>query len=427
MKIAILTNFQDWNPGYSLTGIVKDQCIMLKKFGHEVHVFTCESYNPSYGEPEATIHSVIPFGHLIDYTTIKDLSADHTLLAEATADVIEKEFSEIGIDFAFTHDLIFTGWNLPYALSIKKVTRRIPELCWLHWIHSVPSGNRDWWKIGDYGPQHRIAFPNKTDKRKVAEQFQGLEEAVRVVPHIKDLRTWYDFSEETIAFLKDYPKVMQSDFVQIYPASTDRLSAKRVDIVLQIFSQLKARGFSVCLVIANQWATGKARREDIKVYDEYAKALHLELGDEFIFTSEWKGKEDYTTGIPHRMLRELQLCSNLFIFPTREESFGLVGPEAALGGAFMVLNKNLMMMSEVFGNNGIYFDFGSYDHEQKYENVKKFYYDLGTIIIGRCWQDESFRTRTWCRQMYNYDWLYINVYEPIFGEAKLWIKDSLGR
>lgn len=425
MKIAILTNFQDFNPGYSLTGIVKDQCIMLKKYGHEVHVFTCESYNPSYGEPQAIIHNSIPFGHLVDYTTESELILEHKELAKKTADVLVKEFSEVGIDFVFTHDLIFTGWNLPYALGIREASRRIPELRWLHWVHSVPSAGKDWWDINKYGLQHRIAFPNKTDKRRVAEQFKGLEEQVRVVPHIKDLRTWYEFSDETEQFINDYPGVMQADFVQVYPASTDRLSSKRVDVVLQIFSRLKGRGFSVCLVVANQWATGKARKEDVTAYERLAEELRLEVGREFIFTSEWK--ESLATGISHRMLRELQLCSNLFIFPTREESFGLVGPEAALGGAFMVLNKNLMMMAEIFGNNGIYFDFGSFDHNQNYDDVKKWYYDLGTIIIGRCLQNEGFCTRTWCRQMYNYDWLYINVYEPIFGESKLWIKDSLGR
>ncbi|GAG48967.1 unnamed protein product, partial [marine sediment metagenome] len=93
-----------------------------------------------------------------------------------------------------------------------------------------------------YGPNHKIVFPNNTERLRVAEQFQGTIDDIRVVPHIKDLRTWYDFDKETLRFIDDFPGVMNADYVQVYPASTDRLGAKRVDAVAGIFGQLKSRG-----------------------------------------------------------------------------------------------------------------------------------------------------------------------------------------
>ena len=44
---------------------------------------------------------------------------------------------------------------------------------------------------------------------------------LRVIPHIKDLRSWYDFDDESCEFIKEYPAVMQADIVQIYPAGAE--------------------------------------------------------------------------------------------------------------------------------------------------------------------------------------------------------------
>lgn len=420
-NVAILTNFMDFNPGYSLTGIVNDQAIMLDKYDHTVHLFVNEQYNPKYDIPiPVTYHKVVPFTHLKDYRKEGELTADHKQYSNNVKMMLVDKFKELGIDYAFSHDWIFTGWNLPYAEGIRKASPELPDIRWFHWIHSVPSIMSDWWQIKRYGPNHKIIFPNQTERIRVAEQYRGDIDDVRVIPHIKDLRTWYEFDEETCRFIDDFPGVMQADFIQVYPASTDRLSAKRVDAVIGVFGQIKKRGHSVCLVVANQWATGRQRKEDVEKYYKIAKTAGLERDHDFIFTSEWT--EEYATGIPRKILRELQLCSNLFIYPTREESFGLVGPEAALAGPLVCLNRSLTMMYEVFGHEGLYFEFGSHHTNFEPPEIQAYYRDLATIILGRISQNESVLTKSYCRKTYNFDALYLNVYEPLMSEAKLWGK-----
>lgn len=430
-NIAILTNFQDLHPGYSLSGIVHDQAIMLDRFGHKVYFYTCETYNDEYDiDMPAEPVRKIPFVNLIDYQTEKDFTPEHEKYSDKLKEVLIAEFRQKNIEFAFSHDWIFTGWNLPYSLAIRKANPHLIKTSWLHWVHSVPADvrfphGRDWWDIRRYGPNHKIVFPNSTERTRVAEQFKGHIQDIRIIPHIKDLRTLFDFDPETWRFIDDFPGMMQADIVQVYPASTDRLHAKQVQHVMGIFGAMKQRGFSVFLAIANQWY-GRPHEQKISDYHEIAKHFGLRKDEDYVFTSEWD--KQYGVGIPKRILKEMYLCSNIFIYPTVEESFGLVGPEAALAGNFMVINKSLSMMFEVFGNTGLYLDFGSHHNIFNPANVgtgmswDTYLDNVATVIIGRLAENEAYQSRTWCRKVYNMDNLYLHRYEPIMGESKTWGK-----
>ena len=414
MKIAILTNFAEINPWHSLSGIVEDQAEMLADHGHEVEVFVQEGFSSTEAP---NCFPVIPRVALTDYESRQEVSREHQEYAEKLADLLVMSLSDV--DFALTHDWVFTGWNLPYALAVRRASPRLPGLKWLHWIHSIPTFGRDWWRIREYGPGHRLVYPNESDRVRVAEQYQGGLEHVTAIPHIKDPRTWFGFSAETNDFIRRFPAALQADVVQVLPASSDRLSAKRVEEVIKIFGRFKARGQSVGLVVANQWMAGRDFREVLGPYIDLAEAEGLTPGVDFIFTSEL-GPE-YENGISRRMLRELWCLANLFIFPTREETFGLVVPEAAAAGMLPVFNRSLTMQMEIAGGHesAVWMEFGSFERRVRYPNKDEWLDSAAGLIYAEMQRDRAVRLKTFCRQRYNRDAIYRRHYQPILAEKMI--------
>lgn len=421
MKIAILTSFGEFLPGYSLSGIVLDQVQMFLDYGHEVHLFVHDRFTRKDTKiPEGLIiEKLVPFAHLEDYSSMLTISPDHLNIIKSTFDMLRTELA--GYDAVLDHDWLFTGWNLPYGLGLLEASHYFPNTPFLHWIHSVPTGHKNWWDIRlyqKYNRKHKVVFPNATDRVLIAEQYRADVEDIRVIPHIKDLRSWFDFNPVTRQFIKDFPAIMQNEIVQIYPASGDRLEAKRVREVIKMFGAIKKMGKSVALAIVNQWSTTQEHHDNVEKYMAVGEAVGLVPG-ELIFTSEWK--EEYQVGLPPWILRELMMLGNLFFFPTKEESFGLVLPEAALAsGALCVINRSLDNQQEISGNRTLAFEFGSHYRLSQPKDPELWLKGVAQRVIGRYQQNEALRTRTFMRQQYNWNNIYENYYLPIFSESALW-------
>jgi hypothetical protein len=105
----------------------------------------------------------------------------------------------------------------------------------------------------------------------------------------------------------------------------------------------------------------------------------------------------------------------LFIFGSKEESFGLVVPEAALAGNYLVLNANLLNQREITRDKALYVEFGSHEIDFKVPS-ERYWEDVAKIIVARMNENESIQTRTVCRQMYNWNEVYRKFYAPYMEE-----------
>jgi len=424
MKIAILTNFRSFNDAYSLTHVVRNQVIAMLRYGHDVTLFVREDCDTSWSleapyaqalEDSFVIRNVIPKFDPKPYVTQTDLSEEHQKFAESLSELLLATLSEF--DVIFTHDWILTSPNMPLAEALRLYSQDAIRRPCLHWIHSIPVIPFDWWDIKRYGPNHKVIYPNRTDRDKVSVLFGGDNSDVRVIPHIIDLRTHFDFLPETWAIVDSLPALNTASFVQIYPAAAERLSDKGVKQLLYTFKSIKKKGFSVCCLIVDSWA-GWGSREDSDQYMRIAERNGLSE-QEFSFMSRIAPL--FTNATPRRVVRELMQYSSLFAYPTQGEAFGLTFPEASLAGnALPVLNRSLPMMAEIAGNNGLACNFGSGERPLKPANEREHYSLIARMIVSRAREDTTWQVRNHIRQNYNMDTIYREHYEPVLSESRLW-------
>jgi hypothetical protein len=110
--------------------------------------------------------------------------------------------------------------------------------------------------------------------------------------------------------------------------------------------------------------------------------------------------------------------SNLFICPSRSETFGLTVAEAALSGQFLVLNSNLPCMSELAGaGNALYVTFGSYRQKVDNSDWGRFYGDIARILLHRFDSNEVIKVKTRYRQQYNMDAVWKRIEGVLQAEA----------
>lgn len=431
MNIAEITNFDGFNSAYSLCNVVFDRIRMLLREGHKVHLFTSEKCKTAldwwkmpeisntmlwvFNHPNLSIHNIIPWTHQTDYHEIKDMSDEHKQIMVRTAQVLTEAMGASKIEVAFTEDLLFQGWSLPHGLGVIEASKKLPGVRFYHAVHSVPSALYSWWNQPAWGENHYITYPNSTDRLRCAEAYKTSIKHVKVLPHIVDVRILKDLSENLWDFIDQFPALLQNEIVCVYPAAIDRSVHKGIDWVISIMAHIKRFYRSVGLLLITQWANDDRYRQQILDLKKFGNQLGL-TDDELVFSTDFRTRDgkQFEVGLTRQEVVQLESLANLFIFPTKAESFGLVLPEAALAsGALTVLNGSLNMIREVSGNIGLFFPFGSHDTSVQHSNPETFINDVAKIILGRLAENEGLQYRTYARRMFNMDYIYKRYYIPV--------------
>lgn len=409
MNIAIMCPLKSASSTYSVAGVIKQQAAVLSAHGHKVTVVVDVGYE-GVGIPGASLLKILPSTTLTDYTTKLSVSEEHERYATEVAMLLSPKL--IQFDAVFTHDIILTGWYLPYALSVMVLAEENPDLPFFHWIHSDPTiqPTRDWWDVRHYNNNHTIVYPTAKPIKDIERVFNTNK--VICIPHVVNLKHLYRFSEQAKDIVNLLPSLLTADVVQISAMATDRLSSKGAKELINLFGLLKRSGRSVCLVIANQFSRRREGQmvDPILYYEKVARRCGLEPYEDFIFTSElFNGK--YADGLPQRTLFELMTLSNLCVLPSKSESFGLSLLESlSVGGCICVANEHLSLPIKQYTS----FDFKAFNETDQFVDLSSLS-ALVDWIIEQLESNTVVKARTLIRQQFSPNTIYDTYYKPMLA------------
>lgn len=359
-KITIFTTFSDIQKAYSLNIITQYQIKMLLLNGYTPTVIVHETFKPEgiYAHPGVKLEYIpnVPCHNEVrkDESFDEDVQAIETRLMEILKDQ----------DVVITHDIVYQNACLKHNFASRRVAKKLPNIKWLHWIHSATSPLllnmvrpifQDEYVnlIQTPFPNAKYVYPNNYAVPAVAANFGVDIEDVRVVHHPTDIAGFFNFPQELEELVYD-KKLLEADAVTVYPARLDR--GKQVEYVIKTMAMLKEFDLTVKVIVADFHSTGGDKLD----YRDMLKQVGIDYGlsdNELIFLSEQR--EEWLYEVPQNIIGSLQLLANVFIMPSVSETYSLTTQEAALTKQVVVLNQDFPPFRAIYGENAIYRKYSS--------------------------------------------------------------------
>lgn len=380
-KVGIFTTFFEATSGYSLIGVCETQIRSLLDHGYDPVVIVREDFKvpdtPSLWRPEIVdLRLVTP--------KMKLTSAIADDFEERVEKIVKALEGNLGdVDVCITHDIILQTTDKECNVAMRQYAETRPDLLWLHWIHSCPTpgGPREYPENCRYTPPPGyIIYPNDSDRGMVCATYQvgGQEWRVKVsrTGHAIDPLLIWNYDDLT-RDLVEKADLLNGEVVAVYPARLDK--GKQPEKIIRLMAGVKNLGYSPRLLIIDWQSTGKHFQNYIDNLTKLSERFGV--GDEINFTSRLDDR--CSQGVPRHVVTELMDLSNIYIHPSRVETYSLVVHEAALRGKLLVLNYDLPCQRELFGydSNIIYMDFSSDRVDRIYEPDEQTFWDNEAVRL----------------------------------------------
>lgn len=420
-RVYVLTNFSTFLRSYSPIIVVGEQLKMLSRAGYEPVLIVSDGWDP----PEDTIFAKIKTEYLSpvayqDPPVINEMfREDVDLITQQLNDIIEDN------SVVITHDLIFLPDYTKHHLAARRVAETKNTIRWIHWVHSATGPNTLIKERAMYGEEYKkllqskfpnsiIAYPNAEDIPRVARNFGYEEFEVVEVPHSTDPT---EGLHPLVQRLYDEKRLGSAEVLIVAPMRLDR--GKAPQMIVHTVAGCVAEGISAHVVFCDFQSTGGDKvtlREECKELAE-----RLGVADSVTFLSEF---DDLAAmEVSHDIILDLFTLSNIFILPSRSETYSLVAQEAMLKGNLCIMNRDFPAFRQIYGKKAIYRQFDGaevgldgYDgkidttHSDTEDYFRK---AIAIPIMGWIGNDKVLSGKTWVRTRRNPDYIFKHHIEPL--------------
>ena len=419
--VCVLTTFNSYDASYSLNLVAEDQIKMLLIGGYKPILIVNEGFEPkgAYADERVEIEKVFKATASNDGILPSTWKDEVKKLEVAYQEIFEKH----KVDVVITHDLISQPAALVNNMAGREVAKKMPKISWKNFVHSVFSSNveSNILEVSKAGrmpwPNSNLVFPNSYDRSRLARNFNVEEPTVLTVPHPTDVLSFFDFENPLRKIIED-KNVLDKEVVLVYPCRLD--NGKQPHVIIEIAAALKRLGTSVCAIIVDFASTGGAKVD----YRNSMKDLAVERGlndEEAFFLSEQDPVYKYSG--TKKTISNLFSISNVFVLPSKSETYSLVAQESALCGNFMILNFDFPVMREIYGSeHPKFFKFSSNIDintgmdgatNTEYSDPLAYYEDIARYVKFTVRNDRVLAMKTKIRRERNLAAVFRNYFEPM--------------
>lgn len=419
--IYILSNFSTYLKSFSPIIIVKTQIQMLNNAGYNPILIVCDgweaSHDPIFNKVETKFLSQVAYQDppIVNDMFVEDVELMHTQLDDIIPDGA----------VVLSHDLIFLPDYTKMHLAARRIADEKSNIFWIHTVHSATGPNTLIAEREMYGevykklleskfPNSIIAYPNAQDIPRVARNFHYEEYEVIEIPHSTDP---VEGLHPIVQRLYKDRKLAEAEVLMIYPIRFDR--GKKPEMHVRALAALKEVGIKAHTIYCDFQSTGG----DKVVYKEEVKELAKELGvyDNITFLSEFD--DMCQLEVDHKIILDLFTLSNVFMLPSRSETYSLIAQEAMLKGNLCILNYDFPAFRQIYGKKALYrqFDgaeiaFDGFDGktDTTHSDIQVYFKERFAIPLkGWLENDKVLAGKTWVRTRRNPDYVFREFIEPL--------------
>lgn len=418
-KIYLLTNFSGYLKSYSPIIVVGQQIDMFQRAGYSPVLITSQGWDA----PEESIFASVET-HRLSNVVIDGTTVDAAF--EADVDKLAEELGSILDDDAivFTHDLVFLPDYVKLNLACRQIAEEHTAIRWVHLIHSATNPQQLIQERAMFGetykelllskfPNSIIIYPNAYDIPRVANSYSYEENEIVEVPHTTNASEGMSY---LVKKLYDEKRLYEPQVLTVYPIRLDR--GKYAEAQIYLMAGCKANDTTSHVVYCDFQSTGG----DKVTYREELKRLAESLGvtDRVTFLSEFD--ESASMEVSHQSILEFFTLSNVFLLPSKSETYSLIAQEAMMRGNLCLLNHDFAPFRQIYGKNALYKQFdganismSGQDGEIKttHSDIVAYYRSLASNIGYYLENDKVIRAKTFVRTQRNPDYVFNTYIRPI--------------